>query len=105
MKLFPGARLTVELYTGPGFEAFYKLVIDCRVGKDLLHLQRQFGSDQAVGVQQVIKARPLDSGNTMRDLIQGVALVGTLFCIRLADPETTIVTSVVEHEPRGLHYA
>jgi len=95
MELFPGARLAVELYTRPGLEAFDELVIDRGVGKDLLHLQGQFGPNQAVGVQQVKKARPLDGGNAMRYLMQGVALVGAFFRVSLADPETAIIAPVI----------
>jgi len=80
-------------------------MIDRRVGKDLLHFEGEFGPDQAVGFHQVVKARTLDSGNAMRDLMQGIALVGTFFCIGLADPEATVVALVVEHELRGLQYA
>ena len=102
VKVLPGARLAVDLHAGAALQPLHELVMNRGVRERLLHQRRERRGDEATFLEQPVEARDLESGGTVREVVDRIALVGVLAAVALADPEAAVPLRVVERDGRRL---
>ncbi len=73
-----------------------------RVGHDGLHQFAEFGRNQLSGFQKIIKARDLQGGGAVGQIVERIAPPGGGLAVFFADPDPTISFRIIESITGGL---